>query len=221
MSLRINDVAPDFKVETTQGEISFHDWVGNGWAVLFSHPKDFTPVCTTELGALAELESEFAARNTKVIGLSVDPVSDHVAWLDDIAEVTGFRPNYPLIADTELRIAKLYDMLPASTEGSCVGRTAADNQTVRSVFIIGPDKKIKLQLTYPMATGRNFQELLRIIDSLQLTVNHKLATPANWKKGDDVIIVPAVKNEEAESLFPDGWRTVKPYIRLVADPSKD
>ena len=165
MSLRINDVAPDFKAETTQGEIEFHNWVGDGWAILFSHPKDFTPVCTTELGALAELEPEFSKRNTKVIGLSVDPVEDHISWIKDIAEVTGFRPNYPLIADTELRIAKLYDMLPASTEGSCVGRTAADNQTVRSVFIIGPDKKIKLHLSYPMATGRNFKELLRIIDS--------------------------------------------------------
>ena len=219
MSLRINDVAPDIKAETTQGEIEIHNWVGDGWAILFSHPKDFTPVCTTELGALAELEPEFSKRNTKVIGLSVDPVEDHISWIKDIAEVTGFRPNYPLIADTELRIAKLYDMLPASTEGSCVGRTAADNQTVRSVFIIGPDKKIKLHLSYPMATGRNFKELLRIIDSLQLTVNHKLATPANWTKGDDVIIVPAVKDDEAVSLFPDGWRTVKPYIRLVADPS--
>ncbi|HIM82135.1 MAG TPA: peroxiredoxin [Nitrososphaerales archaeon] len=219
MSLRINDVAPDFKINTTQGEIEFHNWIGEGWAVLFSHPKDFTPVCTTELGALAELESEFLNRNTKVIGLSVDSVDDHLAWLNDIAEVTGFRPNYPLIADTELSIAKLYGMLPASTEGSCVGRTAADNQTVRSVFIIGPDKKIKLHLSYPMATGRNFKEILRIIDSLQLTVQHKLATPANWKKGDDVIIVPAVKDEEAKSLFPDGWKTVKPYIRLIADPS--
>ena len=219
MSLRINDIAPDFKIETTQGEIEFHNWIGEGWAVLFSHPKDFTPVCTTELGALAELESEFLNRNTKVIGLSVDSVDDHAAWLNDIAEVTGFRPNYPLIADTELSIAKLYGMLPASTEGSCVGRTAADNQTVRSVFIIGPDKKIKLHLSYPMATGRNFKEILRIIDSLQLTVQHKLATPANWKKGDDVIIVPAVKDEEAKSLFPDGWKTVKPYIRLIADPS--
>ena len=219
MSLRINDIAPDFKVEATQGEIEFHNWVGDGWAILFSHPKDFTPVCTTELGALAELEPEFVKRNTKVIGLSVDPVEDHISWIEDIAEVTGFRPNYPLIADTELRIAKLYDMLPASTEGSCVGRTAADNQTVRSVFIIGPDKKIKLHLSYPMATGRNFRELLRIIDSLQLTVNHKLATPANWTKGEDVIIVPAVKDDEAASLFPDGWRTVKSYIRLVADPS--
>ena len=221
MSIRINDIAPNFKAQTTQGEIEFHNWVGEGWAVLFSHPKDFTPVCTTELVALAELESEFAKRNTKVIGLSVDPVDDHVSWLDDIAEVTGFRPNYPIIADTELSVAKLYDMLPASTEGSCVGRTAADNQTVRSVFIIGPDKKIKLQLSYPMATGRNFRELIRVIDSLQLTVSHKLATPANWKKGDDVIIVPAVKDEEAKSLFPDGWKTVKPYIRLVSDPSTE
>ncbi|MEE6245817.1 MAG: peroxiredoxin [Thermoproteota archaeon] len=221
MSIRINDIAPNFKAQTTQGEIEFHNWVGEGWAILFSHPKDFTPVCTTELGALAELESEFAKRNTKVIGLSVDPVDDHVSWLDDIAEVTGFRPNYPIIADTELSVAKLYDMLPASTEGSCVGRTAADNQTVRSVFIIGPDKKIKLQLSYPMATGRNFRELIRVIDSLQLTVSHKLATPANWKKGDDVIIVPAVKDEEAKSLFPDGWKTVKPYIRLVSDPSTE
>ena len=218
MSLRINDIAPDFTTNTTLGEISFHEWIGNGWVVLFSHPKDFTPVCTTELGALAKLESEFSKRDVKVIGLSVDSVNDHIAWLDDIEEVTTTRPKYPIIADKDLKIAKLYGMLQTSVEGSSEGRTAVDNQTVRTVFVIGPDKKIKLFLTYPMATGRNFNELLRTIDSLQLTAKHKVATPANWNRGDDVIIVPAVKDEEAKELFPDGWTTVKPYLRKVADP---
>ena len=219
MSLRINDIAPDFTTNTTQGEISFHDWIGNGWAVLFSHPKDFTPVCTTELGALAKLESEFSKRNVKVIGLSVDSVNDHNAWLDDIEEVTKTRPTYPIIADSELKIAKLYGMLQTTVEGSSEGRTAVDNQTVRTVFVVGPDKKIKLFLTYPMATGRNFDELLRVIDSLQLTAKHKVATPANWNRGDEVIIVPSVKEEEAKELFPDGWTTIKPYLRKVPDPS--
>ena len=219
MSLRINDTAPDFTAETTQGTVHFHDWLGDSWGVLFSHPKDFTPVCTTELGALAKLEPEFAKRNVKVIGLSVDPVDDHTKWLDDIKDVSGMRPEYPIIADTELAVAKAYHMLPASDGDSFSGRTAADNQTVRSVFIIGPDKKIKLSLTYPMATGRNFAELLRVIDSMQLTAKHKVATPADWNQGEDVIIVPAVSNDEAEKLFPDGWETVKPYLRKVKDPS--
>ena len=218
MSLRINDIAPDFTASTTQGEISFHDWIGDGWAILFSHPKDFTPVCTTELGSLAKLEKEFLTRNVKVLGLSVDSVNDHNAWLDDIEEVTSNRPNYPIIADSELKIAKLYGMLQTSIEGSSEGRTAVDNQTVRTVFIVGPDKRIKLFLTYPMATGRNFNELLRVIDSLQLTAKHKVATPADWNSGEDVIIVPAVKDEEAKKLFPNGWITVKPYLRKVADP---
>ena len=220
MSLRINDIAPDFTVNTTKGEISFHDWIGDGWAVLFSHPKDFTPVCTTELGSLAKLEPEFVKRNVKVIGLSVDSVDDHNAWLNDIEDVTKTRPSYPIVADSELKVAKLYNMLPTSLEGGSEGRTAVDNQTVRTVFVIGPDKKIKLFLTYPMATGRNFNELLRVIDSMQLTAKHKVATPANWNKGEEVIIVPAVKDEEAKKLFPEGWKTIKPYLRTVPDPSK-
>tara|TARA_B100000929_G_C15507073_1_gene419163 strand:- start:479 stop:1141 length:663 start_codon:yes stop_codon:yes gene_type:complete len=220
MSLRINDVAPDFTVNTTKGEISFHDWIGDGWAILFSHPKDFTPVCTTELGSLAKLEPEFAKRNVKVMGLSVDSVDDHNKWLNDIEDVTETRPDYPIVADSELKIAKLYNMLPTSLEGGSEGRTAVDNQTVRTVFIIGPDKKIKLFLTYPMATGRNFNELLRAIDSMQLTAKHKVATPADWKKGEEVIIVPAVKDEEAKKLFPGGWKTIKPYLRKVPDPSE-
>ena len=218
MSLRINDIAPDFTTNTTQGKISLHDWIGDGWAILFSHPKDFTPVCTTELGSLAKLEKDFTERNVKVIGLSVDSVEDHNSWLDDIEEVTSARPSYPIIADSDLKVAKLYGMLQTSIEGSSEGRTAVDNQTVRTVFVIGPDKRIKLFLTYPMATGRNFNELLRVIDSLQLTAKHKVATPANWNRGDDVIIVPAVKDEEAKELFPDGWTAVKPYLRKVIDP---
>lgn len=219
MVLRINDVAPDFAAQTTQGQISFHDWLGDSWGVLFSHPKDFTPVCTTELGALAGLQDEFAARDVKVIGLSVDPEDDHARWLTDIGDVTGHVPAYPIIADTDLAVAKLYDMLPAAEGTSSRGRTAADNATVRAVFVIGPDKRIKLQLTYPMSTGRNFAELLRVIDSLQLTAGHKVATPADWQKGDDVIILPAVSDIDAERLFPNGWETVKPYLRRVSDPS--
>ena len=204
MSLRINDTAPDFKAKTSEGDVSFHDWIGDGWAVLFSHPKDFTPVCTTELGSLAKMKSEFEKRNVKVMGLSVDPVEDHIKWLDDIKDVTGIKPNYPIIADEKLEVAKLYNMLPTSLTASAKGRTAVDNQTVRTVFVVGPDKKIKLFLTYPMATGRNFHELLRVIDSMQLTAKHKVATPADWKKGEEVIIVPAVKEEEAKKLFPGG-----------------
>ena len=220
MSLRINDTAPDFKAKTSEGDVSFHDWIGDGWAVLFSHPKDFTPVCTTELGSLAKMKSEFEKRNVKVMGLSVDPVEDHIKWLDDIKDVTGIKPNYPIIADEKLEVAKLYNMLPTSLTASAKGRTAVDNQTVRTVFVVGPDKKIKLFLTYPMATGRNFHELLRVIDSMQLTAKHKVATQADWKKGEEVIIVPAVKEEEAKKLFPGGWKTLKPYLRKVPDPSK-
>jgi alkyl hydroperoxide reductase subunit AhpC len=220
MSLRINDTAPDFKAKTSEGDVSFHDWIGDGWAVLFSHPKDFTPVCTTELGSLAKMKSEFEKRNVKVMGLSVDPVEDHIKWLDDIKDVAGIKPNYPIIADEKLEVAKLYNMLPTSLTASAKGRTAVDNQTVRTVFVVGPDKKIKLFLTYPMATGRNFHELLRVIDSMQLTAKHKVATPADWKKGEEVIIVPAVKEEEAKKLFPGGWKTLKPYLRKVPDPSK-
>ena len=220
MSLRINDTAPDFKAKTSEGDVSFHDWIGDGWAVLFSHPKDFTPVCTTELGSLAKMKPEFQKRNVKVMGLSVDPVEDHIKWLDDIKDVTGIKPNYPIIADEKLEVAKLYNMLPAALTASAKGRTAVDNQTVRTVFVVGPDKKIKLFLTYPMATGRNFHELLRVIDSMQLTAKHKVATPADWKKGEEVIIVPAVKEEEAKKLFPGGWKTLKPYLRKVPDPSK-
>lgn len=220
MSLRINDTAPDFKAKTSEGDVSFHDWIGDGWAVLFSHPKDFTPVCTTELGSLAKMKPEFEKRNVKVMGLSVDPVEDHIKWLDDIKDVAGIKPNYPIIADEKLEVAKLYNMLPTSLTANAKGRTAVDNQTVRTVFVVGPDKKIKLFLTYPMATGRNFHELLRVIDSMQLTAKHKVATPADWKKGEEVIIVPAVKEEEAKKLFPGGWKTLKPYLRKVPDPSK-
>lgn len=215
MSLAINDVAPDFEADTTEGKISFHKWIGDGWAVLFSHPKDFTPVCTTELGTMAQLKPEFDKRNTKIIGLSVDPVENHHEWAKDIAEVMGAAPNYPMIGDTDLAVAKLYNMLPAATEGTSEGRTAATNATVRSVFIVGPDKQIKLMLTYPMSTGRNFNEILRVLDSLQLTAKSKLATPANWAPGDDAIIVPAVSNEDAKTLFPQGWKEVKPYLRYV------
>ena len=220
MSLRINDTAPDFTANTTEGTINFHDWIGDGWAMIFSHPKDFTPVCATELGSVAQLNSEFTARNCKVIGLSVDQVEDHLKWAEDIEDIAGTKLNFPIIAHDNLGIAKLFDMLPADQGDSSVGRTAADNQTVRVVFLVGPDKKIKLNLAYPMSTGRNFYELLRVIDSCQLTANHKVATPANWAKGEDVIIVPAVNNEAAKDLFPDGWETVKPYLRKVPDPSK-
>jgi thioredoxin-dependent peroxiredoxin len=217
MSLRINDVAPDFTANTTQGEIHFHEWIGDNWAVLFSHPKDFTPVCTTELGAVAGLESQFAARGAKVIGLSVDPVESHSRWEKDILDVTGHTVRYPVIGDPELKIAKLYDMLPGDAGDSCEGRTPADNAPVRTVFVIGPDKKIKLQLAYPMTTGRNFDEILRVLDSMLLTSKHKVATPANWKQGDDVIITGAVSNDEAEKIFP-GYKTVKPYLRTTAQP---
>ena len=220
MTLKINSMAPDFKATTQEGDISFHEWIGDSWGVLFSHPKDFTPVCTTELGALAKMKPEFDARNVKVIGLSVDPVSDHIKWLEDIKDVTGSKPNYPIIADEKLEVAKLYNMLEEDTGVESMGRTAVDNQTVRTVFIIRPDKRIGLFLTYPMATGRNFNEILRAIDSMQLTVTHKVATPANWNKGEDVIIVPAVKDDEAKKLYPNGWKTLKPYLRKVPDPSK-
>ena len=218
--LKINSLAPDFKAKTTIGDIFFHEWLGDSWGVLFSHPKDFTPVCTTELGSLASLKPEFEKRNVKVIGLSVDPVSDHVKWLDDIKDVTSHTVTYPIIADEKLEVAKLYNMLEDDAGVTSMGRTAVDNQTVRTVFIIRPDKRIGLYLTYPMATGRNFLEIIRSIDSMQLTAKHKVATPADWKKGDDVIIVPAVKDEEAKKLFPDGWNAVKPYLRKVKDPSK-
>ncbi len=218
MSLRINDTAPDFTAETTQGTIHFHDWIGDGYAVLFSHPKDFTPVCTTELGTMAGLEHEFKKRNARIIGISVDPVESHERWKDDIRTVTGHAVDYPLIGDTDLKVAKLYDMLPAEAGDSCEGRTPADNATVRSVFVIGPDKKIKLILTYPMSTGRNFQEILRAIDSIQLTAKHQVATPADWKQGDDVIITAAVSNEDAVKRF-GSYETILPYIRKTKQPA--
>ena len=220
MTLKINSLAPDFKAKTTIGDISFHEWLGDSWGVLFSHPKDFTPVCTTELGSLAKMKPEFDKRNVKVIGLSVDPVDDHNKWLNDINDVAGQKPEYPIIADEKLEIAKLYSMLEGDAGVTSMGRTAVDNQTVRTVFIIRPDKRIGLFLTYPMATGRNFLEILRAIDSMQLTAKHKVATPADWKKGEEVIILPAVKEEEAKKLFPNGWNAVKPYLRKVPDPSK-
>jgi thioredoxin-dependent peroxiredoxin len=219
MSFRLGDTAPNFQAESTHGTIHFHEWMGNGWAILFSHPKDFTPVCTTELGYMAKLEPEFAQRNCKVIGLSVDPVESHLKWEKDIEETQGYAIKYPMIGDTDLTIAKLYEMLPSDTEGTYEGRTAATNQTVRSVFIIGPDKKIKLHLTYPMTTGRNFHEILRVLDSMQLTANHKVATPVNWKNGEDVIIVPSVSDAEAKEKYPKGWKTVKPYLRIVPQPT--
>ncbi|MEX2163912.1 MAG: peroxiredoxin [Sulfuricaulis sp.] len=218
MGLRIGDDAPDFTAETTEGKIEFHKWIGDGWAMLFSHPKDFTPVCTTELGFLAKLKPEFEKRNCKIIGLSVDSVEDHKRWAKDIAEATGNALNYPLIGDTNLEVAKLYDMIHPNASGNATGRTAADNATVRSVFMIGPDKKIKLMLTYPMSTGRDFNEVLRALDSCQLTAKHKVATPVNWKQGQDVIIVPSVSDEEAKKKFPDGWKAPKPYMRFVPQP---
>ncbi len=218
MSLRINDIAPNFTAETTQGKIDFHQWIGNDWAILFSHPKDFTPVCTTELGYMASLEPEFAKRNTKLIGLSIDPVDSHSKWVKDIEDVQGCTVNYPMIGDHDLKVAKLYNMLPAEEPGTSEGRTAATNATVRSVFIIGPDKRIKLMLTYPMSAGRNFDEILRVLDAIQLTTAHKVATPVNWKHGDDVIIAPAVSDEEAKAIYPEGWKTLKPYLRLVRQP---
>jgi alkyl hydroperoxide reductase subunit AhpC len=218
MSLRINDEAPDFTAKTTEGEIRFHDWIGDGWVILFSHPKDFTPVCTTELGYMAGLKPEFDKRNARVIGLSVDPVTDHEEWVSDIEETQGHAVNYPLIGDSKLEVAKLYDMLPAAAGDQSQGRTPADNATVRSVFLIGPDKRIKAMLTYPMSTGRNFIEVLRLLDSCQLTAAHQVATPVNWNWGEDVIIVPAVSNEQAKEKFPDGWVAPKPYLRIVPQP---
>ena len=218
MALRINSGAPDFVAQTTQGEISFHDWIGDGWAILFSHPKDFTPVCTTELGYMAGLEPEFTARNCKVIGLSVDPVDNHAEWAKDIEETQGNVVNYPLIGDPSLSVAKLYDMLPEDAGDTSEGRTPVDNATVRSVFVIGPDKTVKAMLTYPMSTGRNFDEVLRLLDSCQLTAKHQVATPVNWKHGEDVIIVPAVSDEQAKERYPDGWKSPKPYIRIVPQP---
>ena len=219
MSLRINDTAPDFTAETTEGPIKFHDWIGDGWAILFSHPKDFTPVCTTELGYMAGLMPEFEKRNCKIIGLSVDPVDNHAAWAKDIEETQGHKVTYPMIGDPELEVAKLYEMLPADEGSSSEGRTAVNNATVRTVFLVGPDKKIKLSLTYPMSTGRNFDEVLRVLDSCQLTAQHQVATPVNWKSGEDVIIVPAVSDEEAKKKYPNGWRAPKPYLRYVSDPT--
>jgi len=218
MSLQIGQVVPDFEADTTEGRIKFHEWIGDSWAVLFSHPKDFTPVCTTELGYMAKLKPEFEKRNTKVIGLSIDPVGSHAKWADDIRETQGYAPNYPMIGDTTLAVAKLYGMLPAETAGSSEGRTAADNQTVRTVFVIGPDKKVKLMIAYPMSTGRNFDEILRVIDSMQLTAKHKVATPVNWKPGNDVIILASVSDDDAKKTYPDGWKAPRPYIRIVPAP---
>ena len=218
MALRINSEAPNFTAETTQGRINFHDWIGNGWAILFSHPKDFTPVCTTELGYMAGLKPEFEKRNCKIVGLSVDPVSDHEKWSKDIQETQGHAVTYPMIGDPELKVAKAYDMLPAETAGTSEGRTPADNATVRSVFVIGPDKKVKAMLTYPMSTGRNFDEVLRLLDSCQLTAKHTVATPVNWKPGEDVIIPPSVSDEQAKQKYPNGWKTLKPYLRILPQP---
>jgi alkyl hydroperoxide reductase subunit AhpC len=219
MSLRIGQTAPDFEADTTEGRIRFHDWLGDSWGVLFSHPKDFTPVCTTELGYMAKLEPDFKKRNVKVIGLSVDPVDRHQVWAKDIEETQGYAPNYPMIGDPNLKISKLYDMLPEDAGDTSEGRTAADNQTVRNVYVIGPDKKIKLFLAYPMTTGRNFDEILRVIDSMQLTAKHKVATPVNWKHGEDVIIAGSVTDEEAKKTYPQGWKAPKPYIRIVPQPA--
>ena len=220
MSLRINDIAPNFDAQTTHGEINFHEWLGDKWGVLFSHPKDFTPVCTTELGYMAGLEEEFAERNCRIIGLSVDAVENHNEWAKDIEQTQGHAVNFPMIGDSHLEVAKLYNMLPADEPGSSEGRSAANNATVRSVFIIGPDKTIKLMLTYPMTTGRNFDEILRVLDSMQLTAKHKVATPVNWQRGEDVIIVPTVSDEEAEKMFPDGFNKIKPYLRTVKQPAE-
>ena len=218
MTLALGDSAPDFQAETTEGPIRFHEWIGDSWAVLFSHPKDFTPVCTTELGYMAKIEPAFKLRNVKVMGLSVDSADDHQAWAKDIEETQGYAPNYPIIADADFTVAKLYGMLPAETSGECGSRTPADNQTVRNVFVIGPDKKVKLILVYPMTTGRNFDEVLRVIDSLQLTAKHKVATPVNWKQGEDVIIAGSVSDEEAKTTYPQGWKAPKPYLRIVPQP---
>jgi alkyl hydroperoxide reductase subunit AhpC len=218
MSIRINSEAPNFTADTTQGKINFHDWIGNGWAILFSHPKDFTPVCTTELGYMAGLQPEFAKRNTKILGLSVDPVTNHGKWAADIEETQGHKVTYPMIGDPELKVAKLYDMLPAEAGDSCEGRTAADNATVRTVFVVGPDKKIKMMMVYPMSSGRNFDEVLRVLDSLQLNAKHNVATPVNWKPGDDVIIPTSVTDDQAKQKYPAGFKTLKPYLRTVAQP---
>jgi thioredoxin-dependent peroxiredoxin len=218
MALQLGDTAPDFTAETTEGTIHFHDWIGDSWAVLFSHPRDFTPICTTELGYMAKIKPEFDRRNVKVIGLSVDPVANHAKWADDIAETQGTAPNYPMIGDADFNVSKLYGMLPESTSGDPTTRTPADNQTVRNVFVIGPDKKVKLILVYPMTTGRNFDEVLRVIDSLQLTAKHKVATPVNWKAGEDVVIAGSVSDEDAKKTYPDGWKSPKPYIRIVPAP---
>ena len=218
MALQIGDVAPDFEAETTEGRIRFHEWMDDSWAVLFSHPKDFTPVCTTELGYMAKLKPDFDQRNVKIIGLSVDAVDNHARWANDIKETQGYAPNYPMIGDTDLKVAKLYGMLPASTQGTSEGRTPADNMTVRNVFVIGPDKKVKLIIVYPMTTGRNFDEVLRVVDSLQLTAKHKVATPVNWQRGDDVIIAGSVSDEEAKKVYPDGWKAPRPYLRIVPQP---
>ena len=218
MSLKLGDTAPDFEADTTEGQIRFHDWIGDSWAVLFSHPKDFTPVCTTELGYVAKIKSEFDRRGVKVIGLSVDATGDHERWANDIEETQGYAPNYPLIGDADFRVSKLYGMLPAQTSGEAKARTPADNQTVRNVFVIGPDKKIKLVMVYPMTTGRNFQEILRSIDSLQMTAKHRVATPADWKPGEDVIISGSVSDDEAKTIYPQGWKSPKPYIRIVPAP---
>jgi thioredoxin-dependent peroxiredoxin len=217
--LAIGQDAPDFEAETTEGRIGFHEWLGNSWGILFSHPKDFTPVCTTELGTMARMKSDFDKRNVKIIGLSVDPIDRHASWSKDIEETQGYSPNYPMIGDTDLKVSKLYGMLPASTNGSSEGRTPADNQTVRNVYVIGPDKKIKLVISYPMTTGRNFDEVLRVIDSLQLTAKHSVATPANWQSGEDVIIASSVSDEQAREKFPKGWKTLKPYLRVTAQPT--
>ena len=219
MTLQIGDVAPDFQAETTAGPIRFHDWIGDSWCILFSHPKDFTPVCTTELGYMAKIKPEFDRRGVKIIGLSVDPVDHHARWANDIAETQGAAPNYPMIGDSDLKVSKLYGMLPASVAGNSAGRTPADNQTVRNVFVIGPDKKIKLILVYPMTTGRNFDEVLRVIDSLQLTAKHRVATPVNWRQGEDVIIAGSVSDDEAKGIYPQGWKAPKPYIRIVPQPT--
>ena len=219
MALQLGDTAPDFEAETTEGPISFHDWIGDSWAVLFSHPRNFTPVCTTELGYMANIKPEFDKRGVKIIGLSVDPVGNHEQWSRDIEETQGTAINYPLIGDRDFRVSKLYGMLSADVEGDPTARTPADNQTVRNVFVIGPDKKVKLILVYPMTTGRNFDEVLRVIDSLQLTANHKVATPVNWRRGEDVIIAGSVSDEAAKEIYPDGWKSPKPYIRIVPDPS--
>jgi alkyl hydroperoxide reductase subunit AhpC len=219
MALTIGDTAPDFEAETTEGKINFHDWIGDSWAVLFSHPKDFTPVCTTELGYMAKIEPDFASRNVKIIGLSVDPLDRHSDWASDIEETQGTAPNYPIISDADFNVSKLYGMLPAETSGDATSRTPADNQTVRNVFVIGPDKKVKLILVYPMSTGRNFDEVLRVIDSLQLTAKHAVATPVNWQPGEDVIIAGSVSDEQAKEKYPDGWDSPKPYIRIVPQPS--